>query len=104
MNVNAMWFQQDSTTRHTAKKTIDLLKEQFKDSIISRNGPVNWPPRSCDLTSLDCFMWGYLKSKVYADKPSTIDQLKVNIILAIDEIISEFLENMTKIGFKEYNT
>ncbi|GFW48277.1 hypothetical protein TNCV_1108401 [Trichonephila clavipes] len=41
--------------------TIDLLKDTFGDRLISRFGPVNWPPRSCDLTPLDYFLWGYKK-------------------------------------------
>ncbi|GFT91919.1 hypothetical protein TNCV_908161 [Trichonephila clavipes] len=58
---------------HTARATIDLLKDTFGDRLISRFGPVNWPPRSCDLTPLDYFLWGYVKSLVYADKPQTLD-------------------------------
>ena len=50
-----IWFQQDGATCHTANETINLLQEKFGESIISRNGPVNWPPRSCDLTPLDFF-------------------------------------------------
>ncbi|GFX97902.1 DUF4817 domain-containing protein [Trichonephila clavipes] len=47
--------------------------------LISRFGPVNWPPRSCDLTPLDYFLWGYVKSLVYADKSQTLDHLEDNI-------------------------
>ena len=57
MNVDELWFQQVGATCHTAHVTIDLLKETFDERIISRNGPVNWPPRSCDLTPLDYFLW-----------------------------------------------
>ncbi|GFV16983.1 hypothetical protein TNCV_4282151 [Trichonephila clavipes] len=45
----------------TARATIDLLKDTFGDRLISRFGPVNWPPRSCDLTPLVYFLWGYVK-------------------------------------------
>ncbi|GFX99449.1 DUF4817 domain-containing protein [Trichonephila clavipes] len=70
-DVQKLWFQQDGATCHTARATMDVLKDTFGDRVISRNlfGPVNWPPRSCDLTPLDYFMWGYVKSLVYADKP-----------------------------------
>ncbi|GFW76798.1 DUF4817 domain-containing protein [Trichonephila clavipes] len=34
----------------TARATIYLLKDTFGDRLISRFGPVNWPPRSCHLT------------------------------------------------------
>ncbi|GFY30794.1 putative DD41D transposase [Trichonephila clavipes] len=68
-DVQELWFEQDGATCHTARATIDLLKDKFGDRLISRFGPVNWPPRSCDLTPLDYFLWGYVKSLVYADKP-----------------------------------
>ncbi|GFU89273.1 uncharacterized protein TNCV_593591 [Trichonephila clavipes] len=54
--VQELWFQQDGATCHTARATIDLLKDTFGDHLISRFGPVNWPPRSCDLTPLDYFL------------------------------------------------
>ena len=61
-----MWFEQDGATSHTAHDTIDLLKSMFDERVISRNGPVNWLLRSCDLTSFNFFLWGYVKSLVYA--------------------------------------
>ncbi|GFU41115.1 transposable element Tc3 transposase [Trichonephila clavipes] len=87
-------FQQDGATCHTARATIDLLKDTFGDRLISRFGPVNWPPRSCDLTPLDYFLWGYVKSLVYADKPQTLDLLQDNIRLVIADIGSQMLENV----------
>ncbi|GFV34330.1 uncharacterized protein TNCV_4023451 [Trichonephila clavipes] len=69
-DVQELWFQQDGATCHTARATIDLLKDTFSDRLISRFGPVNWPPRSCDLTPLDYFLWSYVKSLFYADKPT----------------------------------
>ncbi|GFW34779.1 DDE_3 domain-containing protein [Trichonephila clavipes] len=54
-DVQELWFQQDGATCHTARATIDLLKDTFGDRLTSRFGPVNWPPRSCDLTPLDYF-------------------------------------------------
>ncbi|GFU05440.1 uncharacterized protein TNCV_3290881 [Trichonephila clavipes] len=54
-DVQELWFQQDGATCHTARATIDVLKDTFGDRLISRFGPVNWPPRSCDLTPLDYF-------------------------------------------------
>ncbi|GFX30981.1 hypothetical protein TNCV_2024841 [Trichonephila clavipes] len=56
-DVQELWFQQDGATCHTDRATIDLLKDTFGDRLISRFGPVNWPPRSCDLTPLDYFLW-----------------------------------------------
>ncbi|GBP98583.1 hypothetical protein EVAR_67071_1 [Eumeta japonica] len=73
----ALWelrSQKDGATCHTARGTINLLKDTLGDCLISRFGPVNRPARSCDLTPLDYILWGYEKLLVYADnhKRSTI--------------------------------
>ncbi|GFV53161.1 uncharacterized protein TNCV_3705321, partial [Trichonephila clavipes] len=91
---NELWFQRDGATCHTARATIDLLKDTFGDRLISRFGPVNWPPRSCDLTPLDYFLWGYVKSLVYADKPQTLDHLEDNIRRVIADIRPQMLEKV----------
>ncbi|GFU60303.1 hypothetical protein TNCV_3404471 [Trichonephila clavipes] len=82
------------TRRHTARATINLLKDTFGDRLISHFGPVNWPPRSCDLTPLDYFLWGYVKSLVYADKPQTLDHLEDNIRRVIADIRPQMLEKV----------
>ncbi|GFU04735.1 hypothetical protein TNCV_4377631 [Trichonephila clavipes] len=61
---------------------------------LSRFGPVNWPPRSCDLTPLDYFLWGYGKSLVYADKPQTLDHLEDKIRRVIADIRPQMLEKV----------
>ncbi|XP_012057463.1 PREDICTED: uncharacterized protein LOC105620583 [Atta cephalotes] len=86
MDTDNMWFQQDSATCHTPHATVDILHERFEGMIISRGGDVNWPPKSCDLTPLDFFLWGYLKSQVYTNKLQIIDALKINIINAIQSL------------------
>ncbi|GFW60643.1 uncharacterized protein TNCV_569891 [Trichonephila clavipes] len=93
-DVQELWFQQDGATCHTARTTIDLLKDTLGDRLISRFGPVNWPPRSCDLTPLDYFLWGYVKSLVYADKPQTLDHLEDNIRRVIADIRPQMLEKV----------
>ncbi|GFU41451.1 transposable element Tc3 transposase [Trichonephila clavipes] len=93
-DVQELWFQQDGATCDTARATIDLLKDTFGDRLISHFGPVNWPPRSCDLTPLDYFLWGYVKSLVYVDKPQTLDHLEDNIRRVIANIRPEMLEKV----------
>ena len=61
LDITDMWFQQDCATSHTARVTIDLSKGKFGERVISRNGPVEWSPRSCDLTPLD-FFYGAVSS------------------------------------------
>ncbi|GFV62689.1 DUF4817 domain-containing protein [Trichonephila clavipes] len=105
-DVQELWFQQDGATCHTARATIDLLKDTFGDRLISRFGPVNWPPRSCDLTPLDYFLWGYVKSLVYADKLQTLDHFKDNIFRVIADIRPQMLEKKksSKIGRPDWTT
>ena len=79
LNINDIRFQLDCATYYTARLTIDLLQNQFGDNFISRSGPVHWTPRSCDLTPLDYFLWGYVKTLAYADKPATLEALEANI-------------------------
>jgi hypothetical protein len=58
--------------------------------VISRFGDTEWPPRSPDLTAPD-FLWGYLKSKVYANKPNNSEDLKAAIRNEIQLISNETL-------------
>ncbi|GFV40861.1 putative transposable element [Trichonephila clavipes] len=103
-DVQELWFQQDGATCHTARATIDLLKDTFGDRLISHFGPVNWPPRSCDLTPLDYFLWSYVKSLVYADKPQTLDHLEDNVLRVIADIRPQMLEKSSKIGRPDWTT
>ncbi|GFT22482.1 heat shock 70kDa protein 8 [Trichonephila clavipes] len=91
-DVQELWLQQDGATCHTARATIDLLKNTFGDRLISRFGPVNWPPRSCNLTPLDYFVCGCVKSLIYANKPQTLDHLEDNIRRVIADIRPQMLE------------
>ncbi|GFY00424.1 putative DD41D transposase [Trichonephila clavipes] len=93
-DVQELWFLQDGATCHTAHATIDLLKDTFGDLLISCFGSVNWPPISCDLTPLDYFLWCYVKSLVYADKPQTLDHLEDNIRRVIADIRPQMLEKV----------
>ena len=78
---------------------LDVLRPVFEDRIISRRADVVWPPRSCDLTALDYYLWDAIKDKSDADKPETIAALKDNIREAICEIqlhtIDYVLKNWT---------
>ncbi|GFV48967.1 uncharacterized protein TNCV_2164571 [Trichonephila clavipes] len=76
------------------KTAQDTLKDTLGDRLISRSGHVNWPPRSCDLTPLDYFLWVYVKLLVYADKPQMLDHLEDNIRRVIADIRPQMLEKV----------
>ena len=52
------------------------LDRQFPGHWIGRHGPVEWPPRSPDLTALDFYLWGHLKAMVHQVKIQNMDHLK----------------------------
>ena len=66
-DIGNIWFEQDGATCHTAEATVVVLCPVFEDRISSRRADVVWPPRSCDLTPLDYYLWGAVKDKYYAD-------------------------------------
>ncbi|GFW32364.1 transposable element Tc3 transposase [Trichonephila clavipes] len=84
------------TQLHPEKLTVwcALWADTFGDRLISRFGPVYWPPRSCDLTPLDYFLWGYVKELVYADTPQTLDHLEDNNRRVIADIRPQMLEKV----------
>ena len=80
---NSFWFT-------TCIFSITAASNELMSIPLGVAGPcradVVWPPRSCDLTPLDYYLWGDVKDKYYPDKPATIDALKDNISEAIGEI------------------
>ena len=48
-----------------------------------RNGPVRWPACSHDLSPLDFYFWGHMKTLVYF---RDIDKFKQQICYAVDTI------------------
>ncbi|KAI5693638.1 hypothetical protein M8J75_002862 [Diaphorina citri] len=63
-----------------------LLRQKFPGRLISRRGDVSWPPRSPDLSPCDFFLWGYLRERVYREKPRTLHELKEAITEEIRRI------------------
>ena len=80
-----VWMQ-DGAPPHIGSSVKRVLSQQFGDRVISRHFPFPWPPRSPDLTPMDFWLWGYLKSKVYQFRPQTASDLKDAIRTAIQEI------------------
>lgn len=76
------WFQQGSAPAHSSRGVITWLTDHFPNKWIGRKGPIEWPPRSPDLTPLDFFFWGYVKAIVYDDPPSNLLMLQQRIINA----------------------
>lgn len=87
-------FQQDGAPPHFHRMAIEFLDTNFPGRWIGRRGSIEWPPRSPDLTPLDFFLWGFLKSKIYATECRTIEDLERRIIEASGSIDQQTFMNV----------
>lgn len=84
-----LFFQQDGAPAHNAIIVRQQLNEMFGNRWMGTHGPVEWPPRSPDLTPLDFFLWGHLKTVIYADPPANLQDLKNKITVACRQLTKE---------------
>lgn len=78
-----MWFQQDGCPSHTSIVARNKLNAMFPGQWIGKYGPVNFPPRSPDLTVLDYYLWGRIKDIVYTRRPTTREDMMERIRTAM---------------------
>ncbi|RZC32685.1 hypothetical protein BDFB_015212 [Asbolus verrucosus] len=60
--------------------------EMFDDRIIDRNTAIPCPPKSCDLTPCDFFLWPYIKNSIYTTLVNNLEKLRHHITNKIEEI------------------
>lgn len=91
------YLMQDGATPHTCNASLDFLNGYFHERVISgryleRFGyGLSWPAFSPDLNPCDFFLWGFLKSRAYINRPQTIDDLKTEILASAANIPSDML-------------
>lgn len=86
-----MWLQHDGAPAHFSAQVRQYLDRQFGHHWIGRGGPVLWPPRSPDLTPLDFFLWGHIKSLVYETPVETEQDLIARITVAFQVVQNDNL-------------
>lgn len=96
LNDGTKWFMQDGAPAHYAVTVRNALDHHFSERWIGRRGPIEWSPRSPDLTPCDFFLWGYMKDKVYAKCPKTINQLKSYISAEMASISTDLCETVCR--------
>ncbi|GBM70439.1 hypothetical protein AVEN_154432-1 [Araneus ventricosus] len=72
-----------------AHYSIDVLlhlNATYGQQWIGQGGPVLWPARSPDLTCLDYFLWGYVKSLVYEIPVDSAEDLVARIAAAAGKV------------------
>jgi hypothetical protein len=90
---NVISQQQDGAPPHWSLDVRDFLDRTFQQRRIGRDGPTRWPPRSPDITTLDFFLWGYVKDRLYATPIRDVAELHRKITDVIRSITSDMLNN-----------
>ncbi|CAK1587171.1 unnamed protein product [Parnassius mnemosyne] len=93
-----MWYQHDGCPAHCRVTVRRWLDENYRHRWIGRGGPIPWPARSPDITPMDYYVWGHMKSIVYCDNVPvpTLDQLRDRIINATNDIRRTLTSNVIK--------
>jgi hypothetical protein len=61
-----MWDMHDSAPAHFSRAVQDVLNNTYHDQWLDRGEPNAWPPCLPDMNPLDFYLWGNLKTLVYA--------------------------------------
>jgi len=81
-----MYFQHDGAPLHYTQHVRDYLNESFPNRWLGLGGPVAWPPRSPDLTPLEYYLWGQMKTLVYKTKVDSRAALRSRVFGATEHI------------------
>jgi hypothetical protein len=77
----------DGAMAHFSRAVGDVLSNTYHDQWIFRGGgPTAWPPRSPDLNPLDFYLWGHLRTLVYAAPVDNEEALPHRIVDACQTI------------------
>lgn len=93
-NEQELIFQQDGAPPHFSLNVRNYLNDRFPGRWIGRRGAIEWPPRSPDLSPLDFFLWGHIKSVVYKTPPATLEELRRRITTVCREVTPQMLLNV----------
>lgn len=86
-----MWFQHGGAPPHNQHNVKEYLNVCFPNRWIGRGGRKQWPPRSPDLTPLDFFLWGHIKTIVYRTSVDSEEELQERILEAMTSVTPEML-------------
>ena len=81
-----MYFQHDGAPPHYTRDVRDYLNESFPNRWLGRGGSVAWPPRSPDITLLDYYLRGHIKTLVHESKVESRAALRDRIFAAAEHI------------------
>jgi hypothetical protein len=74
-----LWWAQDSAPAHQLIAVRERHSEIFADRVIALHLPIEWPPRSPNLTPCDYFLWGVRYTLSLRYPPQDINDLRQRI-------------------------
>ena len=83
-------FLLDGVSPHVYGAVKEILEQSFRNILIGRVGPLDWPPYSPDLNPCDFYLWGHTESIFYQVSITCIEHLENRI----GETIQSINENM----------
>lgn len=100
-----MVYQHDSAPPHADRNVVRYLQETFLHGFIGRGEGAlwRWPRPAADLTPLNFFLWGYVKSRVYEEVPKTSEDMKLRIRAAFRAVTAQMLRNVKRSFFLRLN-
>ncbi|GBL96422.1 hypothetical protein AVEN_43734-1 [Araneus ventricosus] len=81
---------------HKISSVQQYIRDTFQKQFIGYGGCVEWPPHSHDLNPLDFFLWGYIKQRVYATLPPTLQEHRNLITDACASVSPAMLYNVQR--------
>jgi len=81
-----MYFQHNGAPPHYTRHVTEYLNESFPNHCLGRGGPIAWPLRSPDLTPLDYYLWGHMRTLVYETKVNSRAALRHRIFAAAEHV------------------
>ncbi|GBN46849.1 hypothetical protein AVEN_127572-1 [Araneus ventricosus] len=91
-----VWFQHDGAPPHKVSSVQQYNRDIFQQQVIGYGGCVGRPPRSPDLNPLDFFLCEYIKQRMYATPPSTLQELRNRITDACASALPAMLYNVQR--------
>lgn len=94
-NLRDCWYQLDGSPAHSSLDVAEELTIMFEDRWIGYRGPWRWPPRSPDLSPVDFYLWGHIKSLVYSRPVHNRQELRDRIELSFQQLGNEVIRATT---------
>ena len=69
-----------------------MLNRELPNRWIGRDGSIEWPPRSPDLTICDFWLWSHIREHVYRERPQTMQDLAAKIVEAFENIDTDMIK------------